>query len=412
MSRKKRSIAPSSAVKDTSIINSIWYTDAIVTALIGQMPGDNDSFKYTKKGSLHTFITYPTSGTDAKSTNIDYFLDADKQPTPKKGDHRTDVFMHPLLFSTANESARIFIPYCTHQHWQLCEVNIKKTGKKFTVTVVSHDPKGGGKLEDALFKRLQATITKKLQKIINGAEITFTNEISTYTPRQAVNDNDSCGVIMIRDLERRSKNQDLNTAKPFTAEEITTLRQEHLTKLRGKKHYEHLVRQFSGETSTLFREAINSIEELVKTKNQLERQNHSSRLVQNLSKLPAMEIYLHDTKLVFYGSTKQPHITLTKSIFGPSLKISCDPKGEYIVEVQRINAHGALLPNCIDILHYKDGKLQQATTIGNLDELSTSRSRVGELLDQSKWTTSVKTPTKQASWVSSIRNSIPFIPVR
>ena len=65
---------------------------------------------------------------------------------------------------------------------------------------------------------------------------------------------------------------------------------------------------------------------------------------------------------------------------GKQIDIQCkDAKGQYIVQIQRMDANGNLIPGCVDVLSYRDGRLQNAVTIGNTEH---TFSRVQESLDQ------------------------------
>ena len=106
-------------------------------------------------------------------------------------------------------------------------------------------------------------------------------------------------------------------------------------------------------------------------------------IAKNLGKLKKVEGAVTNSLFrgsiwVFYNSDQKESFHIVAN--GKNLNIQCkDIKGQYIVQIQRIDINGSLVPSCSDVLFYKDGKLQNAITISNIGQ---SSSRVQGLLDQ------------------------------
>lgn len=141
---------------------------------------------------------------------------------------KRDIFdeLMPKL-KVRDGQAKILFPYNrSNIHWLVGEVIINKERNNFTITLLAHDPYGGGDLEEGNKVILRTAIEKRIKDSIPQAGFKWElNQVSPYERRQAVNDGVSCGVIVVEDILRRIRGESLAVTYPIYAVEA---RREHV----------------------------------------------------------------------------------------------------------------------------------------------------------------------------------------
>jgi hypothetical protein len=386
--------------------------------LDSSIPGEHfkHAFKPAADGNPleHVFIT-PAVSTRGTGNPIDYYINK------KDREDARDVFDDPNLFQNVNEDVRILIPYCTGNHWVTCEVKITKRGLNINTAIQLHDPYGEDglcQLEDNLFRELKESIELRTLQKLQRAQIKASNQVSRFVSRrQERGDGNSCGVIVCEEINELASTGDIARRVPYSGDEIQTIRRRHLAELAQQDvNRQGLIERFSAnhgpddaKSEDLFTQVAASIKSSQLEFDEDKRLKSQRFLVENLGKLRKMNGvitsgFLGGSVLVFKNSSNVEAFRIVGNF--EKLNIQCkDTKGAYIVQIQRLDAKGDLIPNCVDVLSYNNGKLENAVTIG---DIAGSRSRVQNLLDQANGRGVVvkavaeAAPASEKSWVQRI----------
>ncbi len=398
MSKAKAVAAPAAQqapAPQVVVPNEELYTDDMVNAILGTTAPDAN-FRHVAKvaGGItqHVFITPSVTGVHREGIQqdvvIDYHLNKARQVP---GANRVDIFDEQTLFRTENEDVTVLIPYCTGNHWLTCEIKIQKRGLNINTDIQLHDPYGRGELDQDLFATLQRSINTRIwerfikntaprEQLVRNAP---TNTPSRFDrPRQAVSDGVSCGVIVCEEIRQLANTGRIVPRNPYSKGEVQEIRGRHLEDLKQQGEFRQgLINQYS--TNDLFAQVAASIKSSQLELDEDKRLKSQRFLVDNLGKLRKMDGvitsgFLGGSVLVFKNSSNVEAFRIVGNF--EKLTIQCkDTKGQYIVQIQRLDANGNLIPDCVDVLSYNNGKLQNAVTIG---DTAGSRSRVQNLLDQ------------------------------
>ncbi len=383
-----QALAPHAPAPQAQAYNGEWYVDDMVNAVLGTtVPGAN--FRHRTKTAAgvteHVFITPTVTGTRRDGIREDVVLDYYVNKEKQIGAHRVDIFDELSLFRNENEDVRILIPYCTGDHWMTCEVKIQKRGGNVNADVQLHDPYGRGRLDQAIFRNLQESITRRIVSKfpdLNVGYVTCSPSRFNFA-RQAANDGNSCGVIICKEISELADTGTIVRRAPYSEAEIQVIRDMHLEDLGRQGGRQGLIDQYSGGGDHIFDQVMKTIGSLQLELDEKKRLEKQRFLMDNLGKLKKMDgvvtgSLFRGVVLVFHNSTRNESFHIVAN--GKNFDIQCkDAKGKYIVELQRVDADGNLVPGCMDVLSYNDGKLQNAVTIGDVGQ---SSSRVQGLLDQ------------------------------
>jgi len=354
------------------------------------------------KVTEHVFITPIVTGSNRtgilEDVVLSYYINKEKQV----GKHRVDIFDEPTLFRNKNENIRILIPYCTGNHWVTCEILVAKRRLNVSIDVQLHDPYGHGLLNQDFFYNLAGAITLRI--LTNSRSLSLSIYQLTNSPsrfdfrRQCSNDDTSCGVIVCKEIRELAKSGTVvKRVVPYSSDEIQKIRKRHLEEIEQQgEHRKALIIQYGSnlepssfatgnvdQPEDLFAQVVQNLKSLQSELDEKKRLEQQDFIAKNLGKLKKVEGAVTNSLFrgsiwVFYNSDQKESFHIVAN--GKNLNIQCKGiKGQYIVQIQRIDINGNLVPSCADVLFYKDGKLQNAITISNIGQ---SSSRVQGLLDQ------------------------------
>jgi len=208
------------------------------SSLLAQKFSDEDKTQKFSDEDKKEYYVVVTGAVDhaGKGTKVTYFLDKTAQPEPASAqDDRKDVFddVIPCIRELEEAHIKILFPFnITQLHWLTAEIKIHIQGRnEATVECYCHDPYGEGRFSDSNFREIEQVIRKKLSAVnYNVNEIT--NKVSPYNRRQATGDRDSCGVIVVEDIEKRILGYSLDVQNPYD-KGASELRQNHMVAVKS-----------------------------------------------------------------------------------------------------------------------------------------------------------------------------------
>lgn len=149
------------------------------------------------EGNTDTYIGIP----------IAFALDIDEQVVPEQVDNRYDLFMdiREIITSAEDQNIKILAPCISADfHWVTLEIMIVKSANNYTVSMMLHDPYGGGMLAEPDFEKIRSVIIKKITQLNAQAVVdTMGQSASPYPRRLQHIDTASSGIVVVRDIEER-----------------------------------------------------------------------------------------------------------------------------------------------------------------------------------------------------------------
>lgn len=169
------------------------------------------------------------------------------QSATEQIENRKDVFdeLIPLLFQTTIAYIRILFPYNISQsHWLTGEILIHKNFDDYQFEIFTHDPYGGGQMEEENFESIITAMNERIQDLAPAAIISFENsrKISPYEARQHPSDKTSCGVIVAKDIIERVEGKSLTRNEGVYSIGAEILREEQINLFVSELHSEHKTR--------------------------------------------------------------------------------------------------------------------------------------------------------------------------
>lgn len=201
--------------------NAFWYGDeevsnamkaAIVVDLGGFKPNRKylleKQFKEDNKDFSVAVLCNIDMQENSKGTSIAAALDIDAQPQPVGSlDIRYDVFMElrELILSQENQAIKILAPCrLSELLWMPLEIVINKTANQYDISMQQHNPYGNWQITEAMFETLRGLVTKKIKQLNAQASIHIMPRSESPYPRRLQDiDKVSCGVVTVRDIEKR-----------------------------------------------------------------------------------------------------------------------------------------------------------------------------------------------------------------
>lgn len=200
---------------------AFWYGDeevsnamkaAIVVELGGFKPNSKylleKQFKEDNKDFSVAVLCNIDMQENSKGTSIAAALDIDAQPQPAGSlDIRYDVFMElrELILSQENQAIKILAPCrLSELLWMPLEIVINKSANQYDISMTQHNPYGNWQITEAMFETLRGLLTKKITQLNAQASIHITPRSESPYPRRLQDiDEVSCGVVTVRDIEKR-----------------------------------------------------------------------------------------------------------------------------------------------------------------------------------------------------------------